>query len=167
MKFLITAMALVGLVGTANAASKVGYVDVKKFIENTSVGKKAKDTLDVEYNKRKKELEKKRGDLEKMAQDLEKKKTVLSEEVYGKKRGELEEEGMKFQKNLADNNLEMQKKQAEVLEPVMDKMRTVLEKIAKEKDYAVVLEKQGPGFLYAAKDADLTDTVIQAFEKEK
>ena len=87
MKLLINALIVLGMSSVASAAgSKVGYVDVKKFIENTSVGKKAKDTLDTEYNKRKKELEKKRADLEKMAQDLEKKKAVLSEEVYGKKR---------------------------------------------------------------------------------
>lgn len=149
------------------AESKVGFVDVQKFIEVTAAGKKAKETLDAEYAKRKKDLDKRRADLEKMAQDLDKKKAVLSEEVFGKKQMELQEEGMKWQKALSENNLEMQKKQKEVLEPILEKMRGVIEKVAKEQSYAMVLEKQGQNLLYAAKDADITETVIKAFEKEK
>lgn len=162
---LLAATVVASAASSAVAASKIGYVDVQKFIEGTGAGKKAKETLDGEYNKRKKDLDKKRADLEKMSQDLEKKKSVLSDEVFGKKQADLQEEVMKWQKSLQDNNMEMQKKQKELLDPIIDKMRTVVEKIAKEKDYAIVLERQGQNMIYAAKDADLTDDVIKAFDK--
>jgi outer membrane protein len=167
MKTIMLAMALVLGAGFAQAQNKVGYVDVQKAIQATAAGKKAKEVLDGEYGKRKKDLDKKKADIEKMNQDLEKKKTVLSEEVMGKKQMELQEEMMKFQKTVAENQLEIQKKEKELVEPILEKMRRVIEKVAQEKGYTLVIEKQSQNVLYAQKDADLTDSVIQAYEKEK
>lgn len=149
------------------AATKIGYVDMQKAIQATSAGKKAKDTLEADVNKRKKELDKKKADVEKMGQELEKKKSVLTEEVLSKKQMELQEEMMKFQKVVNENQLEIQKKERELLEPIVEKMRKVIEKVSVAKEFAIVLEKNAQNILYAQKESDLTDTVIEAFEKEK
>ena len=167
MKKLLLSLAIFAAAGFAKADTKIGYVDVQKAIQSTAAGKKAKDTLDGEYGKRKKDLDKKKADIEKMGQDLEKKKTVLSEEVMNKKQMELQEEMMKFQKTVAENQMEIQKKEKELVEPILNKMKTVIEKVAQEKGYSLVLEKQSQNILFAQKDADLTDAVIQAYEKEK
>ena len=110
MKQLLILVAGVMIAGSASAQSKIGYVDVQKAIQATASGKKAKESLDTEYAKRKKDLDKKKADIEKMGQDLEKKKSVLSEEVMQKKQMELQEEMMKFQKVVAENQLEKKKK---------------------------------------------------------
>ena len=151
----------------ALAETKVGYVDLQKAIQSSNAGKKAKDSLDVEFKKRKDSLDKKKADIEKMGQDLEKKKAVLSEEVFGKKQLELQEEMMKFQKVVAENQLEMQKKEGELLEPIFSKMSKVVEKVAQDKGFSMVLERKGQSVLFADKSTDLTDAVITAFEKEK
>ncbi len=167
MKQLFT-VAILSLMATVGfAESKVGYVDVQAAIQKTAVGKKAKENLDTEYNKRKKELDKRKADIEKMGQDLEKKKAVLSEEVLNKKQMELQEEMMKFQKTVGENQLEIQKKEKELVEPILQKMKGTIEKVAVAKGYSIVLEKQGQNVLFAQKEADLTDSVVEAFEKEK
>lgn len=158
---------ILGLAGFAQAESKIGFVDVQKAIQATVSGKKAKDILDGEYGKRKKDLDKKKADIEKMGQDLEKKKTVLSEEVMNKKQMELQEEMMKFQKVVSENQLEIQKKEKELVEPILERMKKIIEKVAQEKGYTIVLEKQAQNILYSQKDADLTETVVQEFEKSK
>ena len=40
-------------------------------------------------------------------------------------------------------------------------------KVSVAKEFAIVLEKNAQNILYAQKESDLTDTVIEAFEKEK
>jgi len=167
MRKMFLALAVVAATAVAQAETKIGYVDVQKALQATAAGKKAKESLDAEYGKRKKDLDKKKADIEKMSQDLEKKKTVLSEEVMGKRQMELQEEMMRFQKNVAENQMEIQKKEKDLVEPILDKMRRVIEKVAKEKGYNLVLEKQSQNVLYAQKDADLTEDVVKAFEKEK
>ncbi len=165
-KGMIVFLAL-GLASFAHAEGKIGFVDVQKAIQATASGKKAKELLDGEYAKRKKDLDKKKADIEKMGQDLEKKKTVLSEEVMNKKQMELQEEMMKFQKVVSENQLEIQKKEKELVEPILERMKKLIDKVAQEKGYAIVLEKQAQNILYAQKDADLTDSVVQEFEKSK
>ncbi len=168
MKKVMVILATLILTGTsAFAESKVGFVDVQKAIQATAAGKKAKESLDGEYQKRKGSLDKRKADIEKMGQDLEKKKSVLSEEVLGKKQMELQEEMMKFQKTVAENQLEIQKKEEELVKPIITRMKTIIEKVAQEKGFSMVIENKGQNVLYAAKDADLTDAIVKAFEKEK
>lgn len=164
---LSSVMVLTGHVAQAAGAAKIGYVDMQKAIQSTSAGKKAKENLEGDVTKRKKELDKKKADIEKMGAELEKKKSVLSEEVLSKKQMELQEEMMKFQKVVNENQLEIQKKERELLEPIVEKMKKVIEKVSVAKEYSMVLERNGQNILYAQKDADLTDMVIEAFEKEK
>ena len=80
---------------------------------------------------------------------------------------ELQEEMMKFQKTVGENQMEIQKREKELVEPILVKMKVVIEKVANAKGYNMVLEKQGQNVLFAQKDLDLTDTVVEAFEKEK
>lgn len=163
MAVLVTAMASPVMA----AAEKVGFIDLQKAVQATASGKKAKESLDGDFKKRKESLDKKKADIEKMGQDLEKKKSVMSEEVLSRKQMELQEEMMKFQKTVGENQVELQKREKELLEPIIEKMRKVIEKVANEKDFAMVLEKAGQNVLFAKKDADLTDEVVKAFEKEK
>lgn len=165
-KILITlAVLLAGRLSLAE--TKLGYVDMQKAIQSTGAGKKAKADLEAEFNKRKKDLDKKKADIEKMGQDLEKKKSVLSEEVLNKKQMELQEEMMKFQKVVAENQMEIQKKEKDLTLPILEKMRKVIEKVAQEKQFSMVLEKNEQNVLFAQKDTDLTDDVVKAFEAQK
>jgi outer membrane protein len=148
-------------------AQKVGFVDVQKAVQTTAAGKKAKAALDTEFKKRKETLDKKKADIEKMGQDLEKKKSVLSEEVLGKKQMELQEEMMKFQKQVGENQMEIQKKEEDLVGPILEKMKGVIEKVAKERGYAMVIDKKAQNVLFSVAEADLTEDVVKAFEKEK
>jgi outer membrane protein len=149
-----------------NPASSVGSVDMQRAIQATQSGKKAKESLDVEFQKRKAKLDKKKTDIETMGKDLEKKKNLMSEDALQKRQLEIQEEMMKFQKEVADNQMEIQKKEEELVRPIMDKMKIVIEKVAKEKNVSLVFENKGQ-VLFAAKETDLTDDVVKAFEKEK
>jgi outer membrane protein len=166
MKMMIIATVLLSLTAMA-AESKVGYVDVQKAIQSTAAGKKAKDQLDGEFKKRKESLDKRKADIEKMGQDLEKKRSVLSEEVLNKKQQELGEEMKKFQQTVAENQMEIQKKEKDLVDPILEKMKKVIEKVAEKKGYTIVLERTAQNVLFAQKDADLTEDVVSAYEKEK
>ena len=155
------------IAGSAFAQSTIAVVDIQKAIQTSEQGKKAKALMEGEFNKRKKELDKKQDDIKKMQADLEKRISVLSEEVAEKKKFELQEEMMRFQKVVAENQLEIQNKEKSVLEPIITKLRRVIEKIATDKKISVVFERGNQSLVYADKSLDITDEVIKAFEKEK
>lgn len=153
----------------AQAEFKMGFVDVQKAIQATKAGKKAKEDMTKEAEKKNKELEKKKGDIDKMREDLEKKRSVLSEEAFGKKAQELQEEMSKFNQVVQKTQVELQKKESEFLSPIVDKMKKVIEKLAKEKGLSMVIQhgQAAPILLYAAAETDLTEEVIKSFDKEK
>lgn len=166
MKNMMIALGLLLAASFANAESKIGYVDMQKAIQTTAAGKKAKAELESEFNKKKKDLEKKEADLKKMGEDLEKKKSVLSEDALGKKQAEFQDEMLKYRDIVGKSQVEIQKKERELTAPILDKMKKVIAKLAKEKGFTVVLENSQM-VLYAVPEADMTEDVIKAFDKEK
>ncbi|MFS4460390.1 OmpH family outer membrane protein [Bdellovibrio sp. HCB2-146] len=166
MRNVVLALSLVMAAAVANAETKIGFVDMQKAIQTTAAGKKAKTELEGDFNKKKKELEKKEADLKKMGEDLEKKKSVLSEEALGKKQAEFQEEMLKYRDIVGKSQVEIQKKERELTAPILDKMKKVIAKLAKEKGYSMILENSQM-VLFATPESDLTDEVVKAFEKEK
>lgn len=163
---VILAAALIGMAASA-ADVKIGYIDMQKAIQETSAGKKAKKDLEEDFNKKKKELEKKEADLKKMNEDFEKKAMVLSDEVRGKKQQELQQEMLKYREMVGKSQMDIQKKERDLTQPIIDGLRKVITDIAEKDGFTVILERSEQSVLWAKKDIDLTDRIIQEFEKSK
>lgn len=162
---LLGAMIAVALVGAkAHADVKIGYVDMQKAIQSTKAGQKAKKDLEAEFEKRKKTLQSKEGDLKKMGEELEKKAMVLSEDVRAKKQKEFQTSMMEFQQTVQKNQKEIQEQERKLTEPILKKLQTVIEDMAKKDAYTVILEKRENGVLWAQKELDITEKVVKAFE---
>lgn len=168
IKSAIVAAASVFALSTAaqaQDATKIGYVDLQKAIQQTSTGKKAKSELEKEFNAKKAELQKKENDIKKMSEDLEKKKAAWSDDMKAKKAQEFQAEMVKFQREVGESQLNIQKKERELTQPILEKLQAALEKVASEGKYTMVLEKSEQAVLWARKDLDLTDAVVKEFEK--
>ena len=48
----------------------------------------------------------------------------------------------------------------------IERLRGVIERVGKERNYYLIIEKRNAGVLYAASEADLTDEVIRAYDRE-
>jgi outer membrane protein len=49
---------------------------------------------------------------------------------------------------------------------VLQEVSGIIEKIGKERGYYLIVEKRGAGVIYASTEADLTDEVIRAYDRE-
>lgn len=166
MKKMMLAVCALSLFSTAalSAEQKIGFVDIRKAIEATKAGKKVKADLEADYKKREKDLQKQAEDIKKMNQDYEKKNLVLSDDAKLKKQQEINEEMMKYNQAVQKNTGDLRKKEQELMEPIFKKMQTVINGIAKDENYTLILQNR-ENILFAAKDIDLTDKVVEKFEK--
>jgi outer membrane protein len=75
----------------------------------------------------------------------------------------------KFNQLAAKAQGELQKKESELLEPIVKKMKVVIEKLAKEKGVSMVIQSNQNAqiVLYASSESDLTDELVKAVDKEK
>ena len=160
----IIATAMYATTGFA-ATEPFAFIDMQKAIQATNAGKKAKITLEGEFNKKKKELEKKEADLKKMTEDLGKKAAVMSDEARAKRQQEVQEEMMKYRELVGKSQLDIQKRERDLTLPIVQKIRTIVDSMAKTEGYAMVFEKSEQSVLWAKPELDLTDKVIKEFNK--
>jgi outer membrane protein len=145
----------------AAAEVKIGLVDMSKAIQDSIEGKRAKKELENDFNKKKKDLEKLEADLKKKKEDFDKKALVLADDIKAKKQQELQVEFGKYQEAVGKNQMEIQKHEHELTGPIIQKIRKIIEDIAKKEGYTVVLEKSEQLALYSTKEIDLTDRVVK------
>lgn len=159
------ACAMVVSSGAHAAEAKIGYVDLQKAIQETTTGKKAKKELEKEFQAKQAELQKKEADLKKMNDDLEKKSAALSDEARAKKQQELQTEMMKFQREVGESRMNLQKKERDLTNPILEKLQAAMEKVGKAGGYSMILEKGEQNVIWANKDLDLTDAIVKEYEK--
>ena len=158
---------LLGCSFIAQAEQKIGLVDMQKAIQETSEGKKAKKELEGDFNKKKKDLEKSETDIKKLGEDLDKKALVLSDDVKQKKQQEIQMAMRKYQEAVAKSQMEIQKHERDLTQPIITKIRKIIEDIAKKDGLTVVLEKSEQLVLFSEKSIDLTERVIKDFDAKK
>jgi len=148
------------------AGVKIGTVDMQKALQSVEAGKKAKTTLEKEFNTRKKSLQTEEASIKKMGEEFKKQSLVLSDEARMKKQSELQERIMKFQELTARSQQEIQQKEQELTQPIIVRLRGLISEMARQKGYTVVLEKNENTVLFSQEKDDLTGDVISAYNKD-
>lgn len=149
----------------AFAEQKVAVIDMQRAIQSSEEGKKAKSELETAFNKRKKELQAEEASLKKMQEDFQKQQGALSEAAKKKKQGEMQERFMKYQELLQRSQGEIQKKEQEMSEPIVKKIRVIVAEVAKKKGYSLAIEKNENVVIYNNDSDDITDDVIKQVNK--
>lgn len=153
--------ALMVLSPMAWAQTKIAVVDVNRAVSSTEDGLRATATLKKVFDSRQVELNKKQNDLQKQREDIEKQSKVLSKEALGKRMEDWQRQMLELQQVFVEYNKEIEKKQKEITDPIVEKMLGVVKRIAASDGFDVVLEKQTAAYVRA--DLDITDRCIQMY----
>lgn len=145
---------------------KIGTVDMQKALQSVEAGKKAKSQLEKEFNAKKKELQNEEAALRKMTEDFKKQSLALNDDARAKKQGEIQERIMKYQESTQKSQMEIQQKEHELTEPILVKLRGIIDEMAKQKGYSLILEKNENMVLFSPEKDDLTESVVSAYNKK-
>lgn len=141
-KVIVFAMLLVFGLTLGAYALQVAYVDREEVFSAYDGTKKAKEKLQKELELEQKELEKERDAILAARKDLDKKRSVLDK----KKAEEMEMDIAKKTQALQQKTMEIQQKllsrEKEMYAQILKEIRAIVVKIAKEKGYDYVFEKE-------------------------
>jgi outer membrane protein len=151
---------------TAPATLKIGYIDVQRVLARSAAGMAAREQLEKERAGIQKEMDGRRQELEKLREEIEKKGPLLTADARREKQEQFERKRRDAARAADDFQKELEKKEATLLQKVLQEVGGVIEKVGKEKNYYMIVEKRNAGVLYAAADADLTDEIIRAYDRE-
>ena len=151
----------------AEAAVRMGLIDLKKAVNESEQGKKAKIELETMTKDKQKALDEKGKALEKLKSDIEHQGTVMSAEARKNKEDELERLARDYQRALADSQNEVRKKEGELTGQIVKDLREIINTVAHEQKYDLILDNNPALIIFADKGFDITETVIKKFDESK
>jgi outer membrane protein len=163
LSVVVTAFAVLLGASEAHAQSKIAVVDTQRAIMETEDGLRAQATLKKVFDNKQRELDKKQEDLQKERDDIEKQRDVLSKSALAKRVDKWQREMMQLQGVFVDYNKELQKKQGELTQPIVQKIMGAIRRIATQEGYDLVVDKQAAP--YVRSDLDVTDRVITLYNQ--
>jgi outer membrane protein len=150
----------------APTSIKIGYIDVQRVLARSAAGVAAREQLEKERAGIQKEMDGRRQELEKLRDEIEKKGPLMTADARREKQEQFERKRRDAARAADDFQKELEKREATLLQKVLQEMGGVIDRVGKEKSYYMIVEKRNAGVLYATADADLTDEVIRAYDRE-
>jgi outer membrane protein len=170
-----TALTLVALLLTSPSAfaakesnsstTHVALIRMQEAIKDTKDGKKAESTLKKEIEDRQKKLQGEGEKIQKAMEDLRKQGMVMDEKSRAEKEATIQRQVQGFEESKMRNQQEFQKRDQEISEPIIKKLRSIVGEIAKEKSYTLVIDTSS--VIYANDQDDITDEVIKRYDSKK
>jgi outer membrane protein len=149
-----------------NGLPKIGYIDVQRVLARSAAGVAAREQLEKERATIQKDMDTRRQELEKLRDEIEKKGALMTADARREKQETFERKRRDAARAADDYQKELEKKEGQLLQRVLQEVSGVIEKVGKEKNYYMIVEKRNAGVLYAATDADLTDEIIRAYDRD-
>jgi outer membrane protein len=145
---------------------RIAYIDVQRVLARSAAGVAAREQLEREKATMQKEMDAKRVELEKLREELEKKGALLTADARRDRQEQFERKRRDAARLADDFQKELERKESVLLQKVLQEVSGIIERVGKEKNYYLIVEKRGAGVVYAAPDADLTEEVIRAFDQQ-
>ena len=170
-------IALVGILGVsllifaaskvvaAETVGKIGIVDLSRAVNESEQGKKAKGELEAVVKKKQEALDEKGTALEKLKTEIEKQGSVMSAEARKKKEDDLERLTREYQRALTDSQTEVRQKESELTGNIVKELRRIINDVAKDEKYDLVLDNNPALVAYVNKGIDITDEVIKKLDE--
>lgn len=147
----------------SNAAdvAKIGVVDLKRVLDNSSAGKSAQAELTIQGKKMQAELEKKKVEIEEIQKNIERQAAVMSKEAREEKNRDLQIKLYDLKNLEKKYRSELRKSERKKLIKIQKEVLSIAQEIGKKEGYLIIIEKSAA--IYAPKTLDVTDKVIQEY----
>ncbi len=170
-RLILIAMMLVtvGLIfqPAIRAEVKIGFVNPQKIIEDSVAGKAAYASLKQVQESHRQVIEGKKAEIDGAEEELQKQYFTLSESARAEKEEAIRKAKTDFKRMLEDADGDLSVKEKSYLEKIDKEVMQLINKIAKDEGYSIILGMNGPSVLYADPGLDLTDKVVKAYDATK
>jgi outer membrane protein len=147
-------------------ASKIGLVDFQKILDNSTAGKAAQAEINKKGEAMESEIRKMGEDVELLKNNLEREALVMSREAREEKERELRMKISDFRDLQARHVQTFKESERELVQKIQVEVMDLLKEIGAKGNYQLILERRESGALYFLDSMDLTDQIIEAYNKK-
>ena len=155
------ALALAAIAAQAQEL-KIGYVNSDRVLRDAAPAKAAQAKLEAEFSKRDKELNDLAGRLKGAADKLEKDAPTLAEAERNRRQRELVDQDRELQRKRREFQEDLNQRKNEELASVVERANKVIKQIFEAEKYDLILQEA----VFAGPKVDITDKVIKALNAQ-
>lgn len=144
---------------------RFGFVDLNRALNESDKGKKAITALESLVKSKQKLIAEKENVLNKLKNEIISQTAILNSDALKEKQEEYDALMKVYQRMVQDSKEEIQKRQAGFMKDILIDLRKVITKFGKDKEYIVIFERLESGLLYMPESTDLTDKIIETFNR--
>jgi len=166
--FFALGLAAIVVWGTAaqDEPVRIGIVDIDQAVSSTEEGKAAREGFARKQQEAQAEIEPMVAEYRKLEDDLKAKKFVLSDEALFQKQLDLAEMRNQIQNRMKELEGKLQVEQKRLEGPLTKKLVEIIEEIGKSSGFTLILSRGAPGVLYTREALDITDLVVEKYNKK-
>lgn len=163
-----TALAMLGYKGISEpqgSATKLAYINSNEIIAQTPGAAEAQQTFDREMARWRTEMQALEDSLQQMITTYEQQQIMLSPEKRQERQQEILQKRLEYEQRANDLQEVAQRRQAELVQPIYDRITLALTQIRDESDYTMIFDAAAGALIAADTTLDITGVVIERLKQ--
>lgn len=146
--------------------TKFVYINSQALLKATPGASKAQETWNKELQHYRSEVQDLASQVDSLEQAYQRQESMLSDAAKSRKQKEIQQKRQQLQQRTQELEQQAAQRQHELMQPILNKVRGVIEKIREERGYTMVFDAAGSGLLAADPSLDITNLVIQRLKAQ-
>lgn len=159
---LLALVLMAGGVSTAHAQTpvKIAFINSQRILQEAPGSTEAQQTLQREMGQYRTQIDSMEKDLQTLQTNFESQQATLSAAVKQQRQQEMQTKYNAYQQRVQQLEQTAQQRQAQLVEPIMKRIRDTLEVMRKEGGYAMIFDAATSGVVAADSTLDITNQVL-------
>jgi len=149
------------------AADKIGFINMREIIQNSTEGKKAGEDLKEVMEKKQASISSAEKELKEMKDELNSQGSSLTASARRDKEAAYQKKLRDYQLLINDATEELKRRDMELSQKLFPEIVKIVRAIAEKEKYALVIDIATMPVPYYTKEADFTKKVIEEYNKSK
>lgn len=152
--------------GAKDDQVKIGIVDLDQAVTSTDAGRAAREELARKKREAEAEIQPLVETFQEKMKELDAKRFVLSEDVLYQKQLDMAELRNEIESKSKEAQGRLEVDRERLVGPLRTKLVEIVEEVGRDNGFSVIFQRQAPGIMYTREALDVTDLVIEKFNKQ-
>lgn len=155
-----------GIASRAEAQTvKIGYVFMDEIRQKGQPYQEALQRHQQAVQQRQQEAQERQNEIQRLQEQLQRQASLLTEQVRTQKQGQIQQKLAEYEQWAGQAATDLQRQQLEVIQPIDERVLQLIQRVAAERNYDLVLDGSAIAYLRNQEQNNLTDAIVEALNQ--
>lgn len=164
--FVMMLMAAAGVAAAATPAAaqnpRIGFINSQRILAEAPGTAEAQQTFESDMARYRVQVDSLEAALEQAQEAYQRQQSTLGETARQERQQQLQQQFTQYQQRVAELEQVAQRRQAELVQPIMQRISAVIEQIRAQEGYAMIFDAAAGALITADPSLDLTARVLES-----